>query len=335
MRKTKKNRKTRKTRYGLPIKQSVVETASTDANITPYGGKRYRTELRKGEFTHPAGTRPKAVILDIDGTLQDWGSSTGKAMAFARKHHDAGHVLIVVTARDHEYSYDSSFNWLLHNLPYPFIGPFMRSVDDPRYASEFKREVMESLEAFYEIVGAADDNPYVLAMYKHVAADRSDFDLCECSYTDYATWRKELPSKGSRGYYNTTASASPSGRIYYGGVMNRAPEGATSYNTKLERYERWDSTVHAYVEVESTPAQGETAYDQWEYDEHIAKRLDLEDDVLVSYPELTYHDVEGMDTDVLRQMLTETIAGDPLDETGPLDVEEILGELVAGKDEVA
>lgn len=182
--------------------------------VTVYGAKKFRTPYRKDQFFGTAGSRQKAVILDIDGTLQGWGSSAdSKVMKWVKEQYDKGYVLIVVTARD-EGMQDTSFNWLMHHLPFPFVGPFCRSDDDPRYASEFKRELCEHLEGIYQIMGAADDNKFVNDMWKQWAidhfADPKDFSLLECNtYSSYSDYRSDLPSKGASYYDKMYGKTSP------------------------------------------------------------------------------------------------------------------------------
>ena len=68
---------------------------------------------------------------------------------WAEKHHaaDPHAVFLVITARDHgSFGYKTSFNWLMKHFPYPFIGPFARPVDDPRFTTEFKRELTQGFE---------------------------------------------------------------------------------------------------------------------------------------------------------------------------------------------
>ena len=178
---------------------------------TSYGVDRYRTPFYKGEFRYPQGSKQKAVILDIDGCIIDWGDQANqKVREYAKKHYELGHVLIVMTARDHEYMYTSSFNLLMHVLPYPFIGPFCRPKDDPRYASEFKRETAEHLSYIFDIVGAADDNKQVIQMWKWWATEYGpkDFDLLETEYTSYPTWRESLPNKGASATHYATKPGS-------------------------------------------------------------------------------------------------------------------------------
>lgn len=186
--------------------------------ITNYGAKKFRTPYRENEYKGLQGSAQKAVVLDIDGTLQSFGSSAIKStLDWAKKHYDKDHVLLVVTARDHEYMFDASFNWVMHSLPFPFIGPFCRAKDDPRYASEFKRELVQGFEdmGLYKIVGAADDNYEVNAMWAQWAIehfdDPADFDHLKCWERSYDYWREGLPNKG----YTSTKS-DWKGNSYYG-----------------------------------------------------------------------------------------------------------------------
>lgn len=257
---------TKKTTRNLPAKNSAPKGAPSKVygatvssqpkfkpvsdEVTVYGAKKFRTPYRKDEFTGTQGSPIPAYVLDIDGTLQDWGSSADKdVMAWVKKIYDKdpNAVFLIVTARDHgSFGYESSFNWLMHNFPYPFIGPFARPKDDPRFASEFKRELAQGFEdmGLYQILGAADDNNFVIDMWKQWAKDHftdpKDFDLFEASYSTYSSWRYDLPSKGY-----------PSSRGSYGGY-----ESYGSYGSHLD--EVWDTDLKKYVKkVNSTEHPGE------------------------------------------------------------------------------
>lgn len=119
-----------------------------------------------------SGVKPEAVIVDVDGTLENWDGVHNKlGMEYVREQHALGRVIIVVTARDHETSYNRTHAWLKANLPVPFVGPLCRSLTDRRYASAFKQDVFERLSALYEIVGAIDDNEWVLDMWREVGVE--------------------------------------------------------------------------------------------------------------------------------------------------------------------
>lgn len=200
--------------------------------MTVYGAKKYRTPISKDEFTGKQGSPFEAIIFDIDGTLQSWGAGAEKKiLKWAEKHNKAGRTFVVITARG-ESMYTTSFNWLMHNFPYPFIGPFVRADDDPRYASEFKRELAQGFEdtGLFKIMGAADDNQYVINMWKQWAKDHfdkpEDFDLFEAKYETYSDWRSDLPSKEGKPY------------TYAGGY---------GYGSEYYQNNEWDSVKKAYV----------------------------------------------------------------------------------------
>lgn len=275
-------------------------------NTVPYGTevtKRFRTPLRAGEF-NGTGTKPEAIVLDIDGTLETWGATIkADTLEWIAKHVKAGRVLIVITARTHDYDYQRSFNWLVAHLPHPFIGPFCRVKDDARYASEFKREVAEALSQLFTIVGAAEDNHHVNAMWRHWAAlhPEVEFDLLECGYGDYSDWRKTLPA-------------------------------ARSYGGGWSAYDRWEDYKHR-------PA-GTSRYDDDLFSDldvspvHVRskdERMALEDELYAADHDLSWHQIEVMDVEEIRTRLAQAHEAD----TGPLDVAEIFDKITDEKPEVA
>jgi FMN phosphatase YigB (HAD superfamily) len=138
----------------------------------------------------PQDERPKAVIVDMDGTLVDVSSvrhhvrkSKGEkdfdafhaesidcppnqqALDFCQRHHEQGDVILVVTARLHKWFYVSLI-WLEENMTVPYEGPFMRRDNDFRPDLEIKREIFDKLIRDYDIVAACDDNPNVIALWE-------------------------------------------------------------------------------------------------------------------------------------------------------------------------
>ena len=320
--KTQVDRRDRPTHYGNP--KEVPAVTITDPNLTPYGAKRFRTPTHKNEFNGAQGSAMKAVILDIDGTLQTWGQGADpKVLDYCKKHYDQDHVLIVVTARTHDYDYERSFNWLMKNLPYPFIGPFHRACDDPRYASEFKREIAQGFEdmGLYQIVGAADDNTFVNDMWRHWAAEHfdspEDFDLLECGYGDYSHWRSGLPAKGGTTVTKSVqATATDEGwRSYLAQRYGETPErGDDEFDDLVldadERVALEDKVLLAHpdmtlTEVEKLSDEKLMKLDPDnadERDERITSRLDLEDEVFASYPDLSLVEIQEMDVTTLQQL---------------------------------
>lgn len=112
-------------------------------------------------------TLPEAVIVDMDGTLQNRdGSHNHHGLAFVREHHAADRTILVVTARDHEWSYWYTREWLDAHLGVPFVGPFCRPMSDRRHCTEFKRAIHLQLSTDYQIVAAIDDNPFILGVWR-------------------------------------------------------------------------------------------------------------------------------------------------------------------------
>ena len=307
-------RAARPTLYGNPKEVIAVEQPIiTDPNLTPYGAKRFRTPTHKNEFSGEQGSALPAVILDIDGTLQTWGQGAdSKVLEYCKKHYDAGHVLIVVTARTHDYDYERSFNWLMRNLPYPFIGPFHRACDDPRYASEFKREVAQGFEDMnlYRIVGAADDNDFVNDMWRHWAKEHfdkpEDFDLLVCGYGDYSHWRSNLPSKGAATAWKpSTTTTSTKGRVWVPGAFDSetklwvqghyADEPADDADLDGPEWQEYlDRKYGPVVTVASTqPERGDDEFDDLILLDN-ADRLAMEDRVVAANPQLSLRDVEKL-----------------------------------------
>lgn len=139
-------------------------------------------------------TKKTAVIVDVDGTLCDVSSAlhhittpevtkdfeafhraaaqcppTDWVLDWCQEQRDAGHTLVVVTGRMYRH-YNDTAEWLVRNLPGSFVGPLMRGDDDVRPDTEVKREIYALLTSpnYYdlEIVGAIDDRPSVIALWR-------------------------------------------------------------------------------------------------------------------------------------------------------------------------
>lgn len=131
--------------------------------------------------------KPTAVIVDVDGTLADVRSirhhvltkpkdfdafhaasahvpPNPLAIDYVTAAHAAGHVVIVVTARRQRWL-DVTVTWLDRNLPVPFDGPFHRPDDDLRPDIQVKADIHRYLARHYDIRGAIDDNPNVIALW--------------------------------------------------------------------------------------------------------------------------------------------------------------------------
>lgn len=131
--------------------------------------------------------RVKAVIADMDGTLanvsgirhhvvsrpknfdafhaaSEFVPANVQAIEFCRRHFASGHVIVVVTARMQKWE-PATRRWLDRNMPVPFDGPFHRQDGDLRPDVQVKREIHRYLIRHYDIRGAVDDNPKVVALW--------------------------------------------------------------------------------------------------------------------------------------------------------------------------
>lgn len=131
--------------------------------------------------------RAKAVIADVDGTLADVRAIRhhvlarpkdfdafhaasahvpphAQALDFVTRHHAAGHVILVVTARRERWL-DVTRTWLHRHMPVPFDGPFHRPDHDLRPDVQVKADIFRYLSRHYDIRGAVDDNPNVVALW--------------------------------------------------------------------------------------------------------------------------------------------------------------------------
>jgi len=133
--------------------------------------------------------KPKARILDVDGTLcdvrtvrhhvlrprdeKDFDSFHAEsincppnrvALDYAVETVRMGMVCVVVTARMEQW-YDLTKTWLDRYMPVPYDGPFHRRDGDRRSDRIVKLEILRYLRRNYDIRGAIDDNPEVIALW--------------------------------------------------------------------------------------------------------------------------------------------------------------------------
>lgn len=131
-------------------------------------------------------TLPDAVLFDMDGTLCDVAGirhlikGPGGFDAFhrasidcpphawvvqaAREQNAAGRAVLIVTARMATYR-DITAMWLaLHQVPSD--GMWMRADGDFRPDYQVKREILARIRKRYTVVGAYDDNPQVLKLWR-------------------------------------------------------------------------------------------------------------------------------------------------------------------------
>ena len=338
-------RKNAKKTQATQAAAQVVKKAATpvyapvSTELTAYGTRGYRTPTRANQFTGTQGSPQEAVVLDIDGTMQGWGGGLDSTVEkWCAKHYkrNSDIVFLVVTARDHEYMYETSFNWIMRDFPYAFIGPFCRALDDPRLASEFKYQLAAMFEdnGVYKIVGAADDNSYVNKMWEHWKATRNPaFDLLECdAYGDYGVWRSGLSSKGgSWGSVATPVKATTTTGYVGNGVKEiTSPKAVTRVMGTKQTWVvgAWDADQQAWVkahwenEDDSTPTQELT---MGEYlasrpgPDPLPSRADLEDqahhanphwtpEYVAKLPDVDLREAAGITNGDYRRMLYDQIA---------------------------
>ncbi|ACH63199.1 polynucleotide kinase [Mycobacterium phage Cali] len=137
--------------------------------------------------------RPSAAIMDMDGTLADVstirhlvdGIQTKKdfhafhaasefvpankqAIAFGKRHHRKGNLILVVTARKKMWE-RVTLNFLDREVVhhFPVVLPiFMRGNDDNRKDIEVKRDILAEIRERYTVVAACDDNPNVIKLWE-------------------------------------------------------------------------------------------------------------------------------------------------------------------------
>jgi uncharacterized HAD superfamily protein len=131
--------------------------------------------------------KPKAIILDIDGTLCDnrmiihmltrpnkdfHGYHVESintpihqdVLEIARQARMNGLVVLVMTARPREYR-DVTYAWLQkHNVPMDEL--HMKNTGDRRPDNEVKGDMLAIIRQKYDVVHAVDDNPVNITLFK-------------------------------------------------------------------------------------------------------------------------------------------------------------------------
>lgn len=136
----------------------------------------------------------KAVILDIDGTAcevssilhyiigkpkheRDHDSFIAGSMSCPAKpevlewlasHMEAGAALLVLTGREERFRKQSE-SWVAKSVPWSWEAFKMAPDHDPRPGAETKRALYhELIEEGYEIIGAAEDRPDIVALWEEL-----------------------------------------------------------------------------------------------------------------------------------------------------------------------
>ncbi|QIG58280.1 polynucleotide kinase [Gordonia phage Skog] len=132
------------------------------------------------------------VIVDIDGTLCDVTSirhyvvvPEGVEKDFDSFHRESvhcpphqqtldyirnaiedGHDIIFVSARKEKWRTPTELFIGKHMTGLQWFGPFMRANSDARKDIEVKRDIHAHLSTWWDIVGAIDDNPSIIALWE-------------------------------------------------------------------------------------------------------------------------------------------------------------------------
>lgn len=138
--------------------------------------------------------RRNAVIVDMDGTLANVSSirhmvdglnqkkdfqafhaasefcpPNKQAIDFCRRHHKAGHAIVIVTARMEEWRPHTT-RFIERELVEPYGVPIADQFhrDDGDYDKDYivKKKILAKVREKYDIIEAIDDNPAVVALWK-------------------------------------------------------------------------------------------------------------------------------------------------------------------------
>ncbi|MFA7323686.1 MAG: hypothetical protein WC005_04930 [Candidatus Nanopelagicales bacterium] len=132
-------------------------------------------------------TKPTAIIFDVDGTLADVRdihhhvpSEPRDFYAFHAHSVDvpphphvvtatheavaAGHAVMIVTARSARWRNHTAI-WLALN-DIPSTAMFMRANDDHRPDVQVKFDILTSIRAHHDVIGAWDDNPAIVELWR-------------------------------------------------------------------------------------------------------------------------------------------------------------------------
>jgi hypothetical protein len=142
--------------------------------------RNFGTTLR-GELYVAAPSTPKAIIVDIDGTLAkmngrspyDWSrvgedESVEAVVNAVKAAYDFGREVIVMSGRDGSCR-DITIEWLLKYLPGMNVALFMREAGDSRADNIVKLELFDKfVRENYDIEYVLDDRDQVVRMWRSI-----------------------------------------------------------------------------------------------------------------------------------------------------------------------
>jgi hypothetical protein len=133
----------------------------------------------KGAAYEPPPDAPRAVLVDIDGTvaLLDGRSPydmtrvgedrpNEPVIAAVRAMHAAGHEIVFCSGRSDDCR-ETTEAWLAEHVDVPYRGLFMREFGDQRRDSVVKAEIFEKeIRSRYHVIGVFDDRRQVVRMWR-------------------------------------------------------------------------------------------------------------------------------------------------------------------------
>jgi hypothetical protein len=129
----------------------------------------------------PDTTKPKAIIVDVDGTIAhmhnrgpfDWYKvGEDKFDEFVggivTDLHNQGYIIIFLSGRD-DSCYNETMMWLDCHFEFPIYGLLMRGYKDYRKDNIVKKEIFfRDIAPFYNVHAVIDDRPQVVRMWHEI-----------------------------------------------------------------------------------------------------------------------------------------------------------------------
>lgn len=167
--------------------------------------------------------KPKAVILDIDGTLvdvrpvmhhvlngnHDVDAFVGgtrecpampEALEFCEFYRSRGYAILPLTARSPKWA-ELTVWQLDHHLGLPYEPPTYKREDDHRPDVLFKEEAFHALSVKWDIVAAIDDHPGVVDLWEDLGVHdvrMTSFTTYDNTFLDAARKARGLNGPGSQ-----------------------------------------------------------------------------------------------------------------------------------------
>lgn len=131
--------------------------------------------------------KPQAIIFDMDGTLVDVSAIRhyvlNRQKRFDEFHRESVNCpqnewvvldllslysaairILIVTARSTKYRHETAWWLALHGIPSDAM--YMRAEGDYRKDVEVKSDILTRIRSRYKVIGAYDDNPSIIALWK-------------------------------------------------------------------------------------------------------------------------------------------------------------------------